>query len=238
MKSTGLFGKNSGRVGGVVYSNYRGEQIVRAYQPKVSNPNTADQISQRAKFKLVSQVGATLAKELNVSYVSRVRRQSPRNAWMKEMLKKTVYSNGKASLPIEDIVVTNSNLSGIVSIESQLEDAISGTVATEFNNANGGRVRCVILAYNDGGEIVVYQTLEEQVSAFAPTFSFSGMTLSRNYSNYRAILYAYKPNDTAGASYEDYAVLDEEATLADIKKVYAGNLLFSESMNLAIQRNV
>lgn len=49
-------GQFSGRVGGVVYAVQAGRQVVRAYQPVVSNPKSTAQSIQRAKGNLVGRI--------------------------------------------------------------------------------------------------------------------------------------------------------------------------------------
>lgn len=49
-------GQFSGRVGGVVYAVQAGRQVVRAYQPVVSNPKSSAQSIQRAKGNLVGRI--------------------------------------------------------------------------------------------------------------------------------------------------------------------------------------
>lgn len=49
-KGSLFFGKASGKLGQIVLSNVKGQQIARAWQPKVANPRTSVQQMQRAKF--------------------------------------------------------------------------------------------------------------------------------------------------------------------------------------------
>lgn len=55
-KTPNGLGQFSGRVGGVVYAVRAGSQIVRAYQPIVSNPKSTAQSIQRAKANLVGRI--------------------------------------------------------------------------------------------------------------------------------------------------------------------------------------
>lgn len=57
-------GQWRGRTGGQVYRVSRGEQIVSAYQPKVSNPRTAGQTQQRTRFNLMSRLNSLTPIEL------------------------------------------------------------------------------------------------------------------------------------------------------------------------------
>lgn len=64
MKLNGIVGKGSGKLGASVFAISGGEQIVRQYNPQVSNPNTDAQVAQRAKLKLMSQLAAALSSAL------------------------------------------------------------------------------------------------------------------------------------------------------------------------------
>ena len=50
MKLTSIIGKGTGKLGGSVFAVSEGRQIVREYQPKVSNPRTEKQQEQRIRF--------------------------------------------------------------------------------------------------------------------------------------------------------------------------------------------
>lgn len=240
MKSTGLFGKNSGRIGGVVYSNYRGVQVVRTYQPRVSNPNSAAQVAQRAKFKLVSQVATSLKRELKMSFVPAVAKETPRNAFVKEMLKKTTYSNNKAVLPIEDIVLTNSRVPGFSSL-SATQQIIMGTLSPGYTEK--ARVRMVFLGYYDGGEIVAYATSEVVPQASSDENGTTYMVsvqppIVQGYTNVRALAYVYEPDLSTGTSYEDYEILEDDATLSEVLRLFAGKVNFSATINTPIPMNI
>lgn len=64
MKLYGIAGKGTGKVGSMVYAISGGEQIVRQYNPVVANPNTERQVTQRSKFKLLTQLAAAMAATL------------------------------------------------------------------------------------------------------------------------------------------------------------------------------
>lgn len=57
-KAPNGLGKFSGKVGGVVFAISNGEQIVRAYQPVVSNPKSSLQLVQRAKGNLTGRISS------------------------------------------------------------------------------------------------------------------------------------------------------------------------------------
>lgn len=57
----GISGGLSGKTGSYTFRQSRGQTIVSQYQPRVNNPNSEGQQSQRAKFKLMSQLAAIMA---------------------------------------------------------------------------------------------------------------------------------------------------------------------------------
>lgn len=234
MKSTGLFGKNSGRIGGVVYSNYRGVQVVRTYQPKVANPSTQRQVAQRAKFKLVTQVGASLSREIKMSFVPNVQKESPRNAFIKSMLKKTTYSNNQATLPIEDVILTNSSVNAFARLRPTNQQ-IDGSLLPDAP-ANT-KVRAVFIGYNDGGEISLVGS-EEAQQASDGSFLIRNARAPEGFSNLRALVYSYSPEESSGTSYDDYEVLGEEATLNDAIRIFSGRINYSQTANVLVPQNV
>lgn len=241
MKSTGLFGKNSGRVGGVVYSNYRGQQIVRSYQPQVKNPNSKGQIAQRAKFKLVSQLGAVFAKELKNSYLSEDSRLTSRNAWVRKMLKKTVYSGNEATLPIEEVVLTNAT-GGIIYAEVDSSGLEISVLLSQWDK-DRVKARALTIAYSNGGDIVplYVQQMQAEVDEAGNQIYFKTAinAVPAGYSNVRVIAYVYQQDGGAKITYDDYEVNNDEATLEDlVSTVGLSNLRFSGSVNLQVQQGV
>ena len=81
-------GKMTGKLSGTVYSVRGGEQIVREYSGTISNPSTPAQVAQRAKFKLLSQLGEIMSSAL---MLPEVRNVSSRNQFMKLNMPSVAY---------------------------------------------------------------------------------------------------------------------------------------------------
>ena len=81
MKLYPIDGKGTGKLGGSVFVLNHGVQVKRVYSGTISNPSTDDQVSQRSRFKLASQVSAALAP---VIVIPRKGLQSPRNLFTKK----------------------------------------------------------------------------------------------------------------------------------------------------------
>lgn len=104
-KIYGLQGYLQGKLGSTVFAIRNGQQLARQYNPSVSNPKTAAQVSNRAKLKLLSQLSQAVSK---VIAIPRRGMQSPRNIFTKANYEYVGYANGTASIPMADILLTNS----------------------------------------------------------------------------------------------------------------------------------
>lgn len=81
----GITGKISGKMGSAVFRVRNGAQVVTQYNPIVKNPDTAGQQEARAKFKLLSQLGAIMESGFGTMAVTkRAGKSAPtqRNAFM------------------------------------------------------------------------------------------------------------------------------------------------------------
>lgn len=99
-KGSLFFGNASGKLGQVVLSTMKGQQIARAWQPKVSNPKTSQQQLQRAKFanavKFFKRAQQNLFK---FAFEDKRKNESDYNAFMRHnvvssaVLDRSVYDN-------------------------------------------------------------------------------------------------------------------------------------------------
>ena len=90
-KGSLFFGNARGKLGQVVLSTLRGQQIARAYQPKVANPQTATQTNQRAKFANAVKFFRQARKNLFLfAYEDKKPRESYYNAFMRHNIEFSV----------------------------------------------------------------------------------------------------------------------------------------------------
>src|SRR5574344_1437068 len=96
-KGSLYFGKASGKLGQIVLSNVKGQQIARAWQPKVANPRTSVQQMQRAKFanavKLYKRATQNLFK---FAYEDKRKTESDYNAFMRHNVERSMIVNRKS----------------------------------------------------------------------------------------------------------------------------------------------
>lgn len=106
-KASSMWGKTTGKVGGLVYATSGGEQIIREYNPQVSNPSTIAQVNQRARMKLMSQLSACLAP---VVAMTKSGLTSKRNKFVKINFDNSYASQGTAQISYENVQLTEGSL--------------------------------------------------------------------------------------------------------------------------------
>lgn len=111
----GITGKLSGKMGAAVFRVREGQQVVTQYNPIVKNPNTQGQQSQRAKFKLMTQLAAIMAPAMG-SFIIKVRKEggkpSQRNAFTQVNFPLVEVTSDDqeitAKIPMEELKLTSS----------------------------------------------------------------------------------------------------------------------------------
>lgn len=140
MKLNGIVGKGTGKLGASVFAISGGEQIVRQYNPQVSNPNTAAQVEQRAKLKLMSQLGAALAPTLGFAKMGLV---SARNQFVSKNIGLATFGEEKASVNLTALQLTPSHVSfPTISYENEGE----GVFDIELEYAAAADIKRVVYA--------------------------------------------------------------------------------------------
>lgn len=209
MKLNGIIGKGTGKLGSSVFAISGGEQVVREYNPVVSNPNTKAQIAQRAKLKLMSQLGATLAPALGFAKMGLV---SARNQFVSKNIGICTYEENKATVDITNIKLTPSS----VALSALSVTGSDSTISAALANAAAGDIKRV--AY-----FVFEQTDDEQLQYVASkivTEAGEGRTFPTTFSapvgNYVVYAYGIKDNSVnATIRYENYVntATNSEASL-------------------------
>lgn len=107
MKLYGIGGVGTGKLGNQVFAVKAGEQIVRQYQPVVSNPNTPAQVETRAKMKLISQVAAVVAPTIAIPADGL---KTKRNMFISRNYNLMNFANNKATIALKDMQLTKGTL--------------------------------------------------------------------------------------------------------------------------------
>lgn len=192
MKLNGIFGTGSGKIGASVWAVSSGEQIVRPYQSKVTNPNTPAQVNQRARMKLMSQLAADLAPVIAIPKVKLV---SSRNRFISDNFIYSMAADGVAQVTLEDIQLTQGR-NGLPQIVASRSAANGLTIALAEDSSKSIN-RVVYVVYKKTSD----QKLQLVASGIQTEAGNTG-TFSKNFDNVEGeiVLYAYGIKDTNAAA--------------------------------------
>lgn len=231
MKLYGMAGKGTGKKGSDVYAISGGEQIVRQYNPVVSNPNTDGQVTQRARFKLASQLSAALAPSIVIPKKGLL---SARNQFVKKNMD-YIYSNaGGATASYENLQLTDGNrgLPGI-GVESSGQDAIQLFLASDVI-ASVSRVVYNIYTKTTENQLQLATSRVVPITSSNPD---ANVTLGRPAGD--IVIYAYgmiDKNTGATAKYGNYQVQSGQdiAALVASRKLSAADYSFTQTRGVTL----
>lgn len=150
MKLYGITGMGSGKLGSSVFSVTAGTQVVRQYQPVVTNPSTSAQVNIRARLKLISQLSAVMG---DVIAIPRQGNASSRNLFVKDNYGKTFAANGQAAVDLAAISLTRGGMQIPAVIAERVEGrSISVALASKADQIVN-RIVYVMFYRNAAGEL-------------------------------------------------------------------------------------
>ena len=202
MKLNGIVGKGSGKLGASVFAISGGEQIVRQYNPQVSNPNTNAQVAQRAKLKLMSQLAAVLAPAMGFAKQGLV---SARNQFVSKNIGLASFNANEAVVSLTNLQLTPSSV-GLPEIEGT--SSAAGVLNVHLANAAAAdikRVAYFVYRQNSDNQL-------EYLTSKIVTEAGAGRTFSTTFSDVHGdlIVYAYGIKDNSAAATMRYKNYDVE----------------------------
>lgn len=202
MKLNGFVGKGTGKLGASVFAISGGEQIVRQYNPKVSNPNTDAQVEQRAKLKLMSQVAADMAQSIAFPKKGLV---SSRNAFISANIGKCTYNEGQAEIDLQVIELAGGAGNLPVPAVGE-EDAIALSAAAPAD------VNAVVYAAYQRGDDQQLTLIDQKIVSEAGDGNNFPTTMTMPNSSYVVYVYGIKNNGKASViEYMDYIAVVSNA---------------------------
>lgn len=223
MKLAGIVGTGSGKLGSSVFATVSGQQIVRQYQPVVSNPATEGQTAQRAKLKLMSQLGAAMAPVIVMRKDGLV---SARNKYIKRNIQNASVNEGTAQVDVPALQITDGvgNVGDVTSVYAQ------GSVAVMVSNIdpNASRVVFILFRKNDDGTLSLFGSSVKAVTG-SPS-DYTQATFAAGPA--KSVAYVYTISDVDGrakARFEQYSVNDavQIATLVAGRSINVDEYRFS-----------
>ena len=225
MKLNGITGTGSGKLGTSVFTTVKGMQVVRQYQPVVTNPSTMNQVKQRSRFKLISQLAASLS---GVIAMPRIGMTSSRNQFVKKNMPAVIGSNQGAQVVYENLQLTSGSagLPGIVA--SRAENKLNISLSSNASSMVSRVVFC-IFTKNTEGQLILNSSSVVSEPGTEGTFSLQMANIAGDLA-----IYAYGIKDTsekASAKFGDYNVksASDIASLVSNRSLSATDFTFTRT---------
>lgn len=225
MKLNGLLGTGSGKLGTSVFTTVKGVQIVRQHQPTVTNPSTNLQVAQRSRFKLVSQLAASMA---DVIAIPRIGLTSSRNLFIKKNMPAVLGDIEGARVSYEKLQLT----SGTAEIPDIIATRSSGELTLELaSNAIGIVNRVIYCIFRKSSENQLMLVKSAIVSDAGGKGSFELLITDMAGD---LVIYAYGMKDTstsASATFGNYKVTNasDVATLVSNRSISSKDFIFTKT---------
>lgn len=202
MKLAGIVGTGSGKLGSSVFATVSGQQIVRQYQPVVSNPATVAQTAQRAKMKLMSQLGAAMAPVIVMRKDGLV---SARNKYIKRNIQNASVTQGTASVNVPSLQITD----GVGNVGNVTSIFASNSVNVMISNLdpNASRVVFILFRRNADGTLSLFGSEVKAVEGSPSEYTQATFAAAPRDS----VAYVYTISDVDGRAtsrFEQYNVND------------------------------
>lgn len=225
MKLNGLLGTGSGKLGTSVFTTVKGTQIVRQHQPIVTNPSTNLQVTQRSRFKLVSQIAASMA---DVIAIPRMGLASSRNLFIKKNMPAILGDDKGAQVSYENLQLTN----GSATLPAIVATRSSGNLTLKLaSNASAGvnRVIYCIFTKDSLGQLMLNTSAIISVPGEDGTFKMQITDIAGDLA-----IYAYGMKDanaSASAIFGNYKVTNASdiATLVSQRTLSSKDFIFTKT---------
>lgn len=142
-----LTSKGSGRIGATLNRVVHGEQIVGAMPSKMTNPNTEAQQNTRSRFKLMSQLAASMK---DVIAIPRDGLKSPRNLFVSQNFDQTTYDEQTATIDLNKVQLTKS-LTPFVDVDVA-RDLSTGAITATIHAEQGTYDEIIVCSFSKNSE--------------------------------------------------------------------------------------
>lgn len=230
MKLNGLLGTGSGKLGTSVFTTVKGTQIVRQHQPVVTNPSTNLQVAQRSRFKLISQIAASLA---DVIAIPRIGLTSSRNLFIKKNMPAVIGGTEGAQVSYEKLQLTN----GKAALPAIVANRTSGDLVLKLaSNASAmvNRVIYCIFTKSSSGQLMLANSEIVSNAGVDGNFELPITDIAGDLA-----IYAYGMKDTsasASATFGNYKITNASdiATLVSNRSISSKDFIFTETRGTTI----
>lgn len=216
MKLQGFVGKGTGKLGASVWTVRKGVQVVREYTDKVTNPNTPAQVGQRAKFKLLTQLGAVVAGD-GMFFRNLNPGESMRNAFMRANMPAVTLSptGDVALLNVGAVVLTDGHTTAPSANFNRSTGALSVDLsATAMSDIMG--IGYAVITLPDVGRVIGYSARAEKAKGeTAITVTIVAGPSMMNKTN--VLIWGYRFADAAARARYEAIAASETADVVSLE---------------------
>lgn len=217
-------GKGTGKLGASVFAISGGEQIVRQYNPVVTNPQTVAQVAQRAKLKLLSQLAAALAPYIAIPKKGLV---SARNQFIAKNISNATFEDNRASIDLTTLQLTIGSV--YLPEIGNVTVGAGGSASTALDGAAAANIESVVYIIGKKGANDELSIIDSQVVSTPGDERTFPVTL--NTQDADCVIWAYgltTVNGGASTNYGDY----EAVPTNDVASLLASRSVAIASGNL------
>lgn len=238
MKLNGLLGTGSGKLGTSVFTTVKGTQIVRQHQPIVTNPSTNLQVAQRSRFKLVSQIAASMA---DVIAIPRMGLTSSRNLFIKKNMP-AIHGNVEgARVSYEKLQLTSGTAAILPIVATRASGYLTLNLASKANELVNRVIYC-IFTKDSLGQLMLNKSAVVSEAGDDGNFQLKIEDIPGDLA-----IYAYgikDANASASATFGNYKVTNASdiAALVSNRSITSKDFIFTKTVGTALfsgeQKNV
>lgn len=225
MKLNGLLGTGSGKLGTSVFTTVKGVQIVRQHQPVITNPSTKLQVAQRSRFKLVSQIAASMA---DVIAIPRIGLTSSRNLFIKKNMPAVLGDVEGAQVSYEKLQLTSGTAEIPDIIVNRGGDNLSLELAGDASKIVNRVIYCIFKKSSRNQLVLVNSAIVSEAGVNG------NFLLDTSNTPGDLAVYAYGMKDTsasASATFGNYKVTNASdiATLVSNRSISSKDFIFTKT---------
>lgn len=195
MKLYGLGGIGTGKLGNQVFAVKSGQQIVRQYQPIVTNPNTPAQVETRSKMKLMSQVAAVVAPAIAIAPVAN---KTKRNLFISRNYGEITYNDDTAAIQLSRMQLTKGTLAFVgVNAKATEQNKIQVSLSEKPTEDIDKVAYSIVRQNNEGGlSFVESKVVDRDENG---TFPFTSQSTLFTGNRYTVLAYGIRLNSERAA---------------------------------------
>jgi hypothetical protein len=186
----GILGGFRGRVGNVIGSTWKGQDVMKIRPATVFNPNTERQQQQRAKFSLVGRFNQAHLNLIRIGFRAYTKNMTAGNAAMSYNLANAVTGTfPDLHIDFSKVMISQGTLAPVneISVSSDASSSVTLNWGSNIQSGNGKDSDQLIVSFYDSatGEVVYFTGCASRQEASA------GLTLPANWSGRTAEVFVF-----------------------------------------------